>query len=309
MFSIGGKFMKRSFIVFAVVLFLVGPALAFAGESVKLNYVSTLYEDANGVGLKHPESVACGADSFWVADTGNSRLLRLTMQEKRLTADAVFPLTSNSAPIVVQINSKGNIYVLDGRERRIIKLSAVGEHKGFLALPDLPGAKESVLRSFKIDTKDNIYLLDVFAERVVILNPAGKYIKQIPFPKGYGFFSDLAVDDQCTIYLVEGVKAVVYSALVGSDAFSPLTQSMKDVMNFPVSIALDSRGIVYLIDQYGSGLVLIGRDGSFLGRKLGVGWTETLLYYPSQLCVSQAGHLFIADRSNSRVQLFIVVEN
>jgi streptogramin lyase len=309
MFSIGGKFMKRSFIVFAVVFFLAGPAPAFSGESVKLNYVATLYADADGEGLKHPEGVACGVDSFWVADTGNSRLLRLSMQEERLTADGVFPLTSNSAPIVVQIDSKGNIYALDGRERRIIKLSGVGEHKGFLALPDLPGAKESVLRSFKIDAKDNIYLLDVFAERVVLLNPDGKYIKQIPFPKGYGFFSDLVVDEQGAIYLIDSVKAVVYSALGGSDGFAPLTQSMKDVMNFPVSIALDSRGIVYLIDQYGSGLVLLGRDGSFLGRKLGQGWTETQLYYPSQLCVSPAGHLFIADRSNSRVQLFTVVEN
>lgn len=300
--------MRRSIISIVTLLFLFISGPASGAESVKINFVSALYEDAAGVASKYPEGVACGANSFWVADTGNSRILRLTLREDKLQVDTVFPLTSNSAPLVVQVNSKGNIYVLDGRERRIIKLSSTGEHKGFMALADLPGAKESVLRSLKIDAKDNIYLLDIFSGRVVILNPSEQYVKQIPFPKGYGFFSDLAIDDQGTIYLLDSVKAVVYSAVSGSDIFSPLTRGMKDLMNFPVSIALDNRGILYLSDQYGSGLALVGRDGSFLGRKLGAGRAESLLYYPAQLCINHAGYLLIADRSNSRAQLFVLAE-
>ena len=75
-------------------------------------------------------------------------------------------------------------------------------------------------------------------------------------------------------------------------------------MNFPTSLSVDESGVIYLVDQYGSGLGLVGQDGSFLGRKLGLGWKDGGLYYPSQLCISRNGSMFIADRGNSRVQLF-----
>ena len=63
-----------------------------------------------------------------------------------------------------------------------------------------PSPSAFVPRSFKIDTNNNIYILDIFTGRVLVLNPEGKYQKQIPFPKDYGFFSDLAVDSKGTLY-------------------------------------------------------------------------------------------------------------
>jgi hypothetical protein len=84
---------------------------------------------------------------------------------------------------------------------------------------------------------------------------------------------------------------------------------MKEYMNFPARLAIDDRGVLYLVDQNGSGLGIVGRDGSFLGRKLARGWNESGLYYPSQMCISANGSIFIADRNNSRIQMFKVDEN
>ena len=91
--------------------------------------------------------------------------------------------------------------------------------------------------------------------------------------------------------------------------FSPLTKSMKEYVNFPTCLAVDSQGVIYLVDQYGSGLALVGADGSFLGRRLGMGWNESGLYFPSQVCINEDGVVFIADRNNSRVQIFRVGED
>ena len=64
-----------------------------------------------------------------------------------------------------------------------------------------------------------------------------------------------------------------------------------------------------MVDQYGSGIIILGSDGSFQGRQSGMGWKESLLRYPSQVCTNNSNDLFIADRNNSRVQIFSPLEN
>ena len=140
-----------------------------------------------------------------------------------------------------------------------------------------------------------------------MLGPDGKYLRHAGFPAAYGFFSDLAVDSRGRIYLLDSIEATVYAAQKDATAFSPVAKSLRGHLSFPTSIVVDSRGILYLVDEHGGGIVLLGQDGSVLGRQLAMGWNEGLLYYPSQLCLNDKGQLFIADRGNSRVQVFSIV--
>jgi hypothetical protein len=48
----------------------------------------------------------------------------------------------------------------------------------------------------------------------------------------------------------------------------------------------------------------VGKDGSFKGRKLRMGWKEGELRYPSDICLDDQGNVFIADRGNNRVQMY-----
>jgi len=77
-------------------------------------------------------------------------------------------------------------------------------------------------------------------------------------------------------------------------------------MAFPTAIASDRRGHLFVADQTGGGIVVLGADGSFLGRQAGRGWTQGLLRYPSGLCVADGGLLFVADRENDRVSVFTI---
>jgi hypothetical protein len=49
---------------------------------------------------------------------------------------------------------------------------------------------------------------------------------------------------------------------------------------------------------------MLGIDGSYQGRQLSIGWSEGLVNYPGQLCVTESGATFVADRYNNRVQAF-----
>jgi sugar lactone lactonase YvrE len=258
--------------------------------------------------MKQPEGVACNDKSLLVVgDTGNGRLLRYSYQDRSLKAGPEIKIDQLSNPIRLQINSKGEIFALDGKKRRIIRLNPDGTFKGYVDGEGIQSPSTFVSRSFKIDSQNNIYVLDIFSARVLVLNPEGKFQKQVPFPNEYGFFSDLSVDSKGAVFLIDCVKAMVFSADKDAKTFSPLTKSLREYLNFPTSLTMDNRGTLYVVDENGGGVVILGRDGSYIGRQLSLGWNEGLLYYPSQICLNEKGEVFIADRGNSRVQIFTLV--
>ena len=305
----GETMVGTSIKIIMIIGILLLPVKSFSAETVKFRHLQSIYFDEKQGGLKQPEGVACSEKGLLiVGDTGNDRLLRYSYNDRSLKAGAEIKVQQLSNPIRLQMNSKGEIFALDGKKRRILRLNPDGTFKGYVDAEGIPSPSTFVPRSFKIDRNNNIYVLDIFSARVLALNSEGKYQKQIPFPKDYGFFSDLAVDSKGTLLLIDCVKAMVFSAPKDSNTFSPLTKDLREYLNFPTSITTDNRGTVYVVDQNGSGIVILGQDGSFQGRQLNMGWNEGLLYFPSQMCINDNGEVFIADRDNSRVQIFSLVK-
>jgi len=284
----------------------LGPG-AVADAAERLRYLTAVYLDDKGGGMRWPEGVACSTSALVVADTGRGRLLRYTLEGRDVKPAGELVAPQLAAPLRVQIDSRGDVFALDGKQRRIVRFGAKGELKGYLTPEGVPEPATIVPRSFKIDANDAIHVLDVFGARVLVLGPDGKYQRHLPFPEAYGFFSDLAVGRNGTIYLLDSVTAALSAAPRNARDFTPLGKSLRTHLSFATSIAVDGRGVLYVVDENGSGIVLVGPDGSVLGRQLAMGWTEGLLYNPSQMCLNDKGQVFIADRGNSRVQVFAIV--
>jgi sugar lactone lactonase YvrE len=281
---------------------------AAAADASKLRFVVAVYLDEKDVGMSQPEGVACNDRStLIVGDTGRGRLLRFTVEERNVKPAGEMRAPQLTAPIRVQMNSREEVFALDAKQRRIVRFDAKGEPRGYLAPEGVPGSASIVPRSFKIDRDDNIHLLDVFSARVLVLGPDGKFLRQIGFPKEYGFFSDLTVDSRGRTYLLDSLRAEVHAAQKDAQGFSLLAKNLRTHLSFPTSIAVDGRGILYLVDEHGGGVVLLGPDGAVLGRQLAMGWNDGLLNSPSQICLNDKGQVFIADRGNSRVQVFSIV--
>ena len=300
-----GRLLGSALIVACVVLNSLD---ALGAERTRLRHVTSIYFDEKGAGIKNPEGVACNdASMLIVGDTRNGRLLRYTVENRTVKPAGEIRAPQLSYPIRVQMNSKGDIFALDGKQRRIARFDARGQFKDYVNPESAPSSATFIPRSFKIDRNDNLYVLDVFSARVLVLGPEGKFQRQQEFPKEYGFFSDLAVDFKGAIFLLDSVKSMVLVAAKDAKTFTPLTKGLREQLSFPTSLTTDSRGGLYVVDENGAGVVLLGQDGSFLGRQLAMGWNEGLLYYPSQMCLNEKGEVFIADRGNSRVQVFSVV--
>lgn len=271
-------------------------------DAFKTKFVATVYSDAQAVALKNPEGVALHGDTLYVADTGNRRVVRYAYKDKTISAEAVYSL-GEVYPIAIRVNSKGALFVVDGKSQRIVRLTADGTVTGPLEPQGVAGGKMAV-RSLAIDSNDNLFVLDLLGDRVVVLDAGGRFLRQVAFPEPHGFFSDLLVDRKGDLFLLDSVRGEVIVSQKGTAAFAPFSTGVKEYMSFPVSMSSDGRGDLFLVDQHGSGIVMVGPDGTFQGRQLSMGWDEGHVFFPTQACMNDKGDLIVADRSNSRVQIF-----
>ena len=292
---------------------LVGAAVlavgagSHAAEAVRFKLMAPIYVDGKGAGIKQPEGVSCRGNSLLVADTGNRRLLKYTMTGDTWTPGAEIALPQLPYPVRAEANSKGEIFALDGSLRRIARIAPTGEFVGYVDLA--AEAKGPVVpKSFRLDKDDNLHVLDIQSARVLVTDASGKIRREIPFPKDHGFFSDLAVDAKGNLFLVDSVQRRVYAAMKDSPGIAPLTDSLKGEAHFPTSVAVDNRGSIFVVDQNGGGVVILAKDGTFRGRRLSMGWKDGFLRYPSQMCISETGDVFIADRGNNRIEAFSILE-
>lgn len=291
----------------AAAVLVAVPLHPAAAQSARLRHVLSVYADDKGVGLNLPEGVACGANGqLVVADTVNDRLLRFTYQDKAITLGTEIKVAQLSAPVRVHLNSKGEIYALDNVNRRIVRLGPDGAFKGALTYEAIQPSTV-VPKAFAIDTADNLYVLDTFGARVLVLSAEGTLDRTLPLPKEAGFATDLAVDFAGTVLLVDSLARRLFSATKEATSFSPLGGDLTEYLaTLPTSITA-SKGVIFVAEGIGGRVVSFGRDGSFLSRQLTMGWEDGALNYPSQLCISDKDEVFVADRDNSRVQVFQLI--
>ncbi len=284
---------------------LAGHLHVTAAESARLRHLASIYFDERGAGLSLPEGIACGANGqVVIGDTGNDRLLRFTFRDKSASPATAIAAQGLVAPAKVQLNSKGEIYALDGKQRRIVRLGAAGGPADVLRLNGVPPPATVVPKSFAIDAADNVYVLDVFSSRVLLVNAAGTFQRAIPFPDGTGFASDLTVDAGGILILLDSIKQRLYTAAKDAAAFTPLGGDLSpSLAALPTHVAA-SRGLLFVLESAGGSIVGFGRDGSFLSRPLTAGREEGSLYHAAQMCINEKDEVFIADRDNSRVQVF-----
>ena len=287
-----------------VVLMLVALTCSMAAAApVKLKYIGSIYTDAEGIPLRHPAGVTITGETLLIADSGGKRILTFSMKGETVTQDKIISLPK-MFPLMVQKATSGDFYVLDGRERKIIVLSPSGQIKGDFEIKDLPGEQRIIPRSIRLTADGRLLVLDIFSARVLLISESSQFQRQIKFPQEYGAFSDLAMDAQGTIYLLDSVAGAIFTAGPNAETFSLWSTGLKEYTNFPSSLVVTSQGSVIMVDKHGSGLAVLGLDGSFSGRRLSMGWNDAQLYYPSQISINDNGHIFIADTENHRIQQF-----
>lgn len=158
-------------------------------------------------------------------------------------------------------------------------------------------------KSFAIDADDRVYVLDVFAARVLVLAD-GRVQRSLPLPEDARFVTDLAIDDLGTLVVLDSIGRRIYAAAKEAPSFSPIGGDLTNALVTLPSTLASAKGLIFVVEGSGGGLAAFGQDGAFLGRHLTPGWKDGSLNHPSQLCINDRDEVFVADRDNSRVQVF-----
>jgi hypothetical protein len=296
--------MKRVVLAAVVATAVASGGLLFA-EAARLRHHASVYADGNGVGFKSPEGVACdAAGQFVVGDTGNDRLLRFTFRDKTVAGGTEIKLPELSAPTVVHLTPGGEILALDGKRRRIVRIGADGGFKGPLAFEGVPPPTTIVVKSFKVDAAGSVYVLDAFSGRVLVLAPDGKFQRAVVLPADAGFPTDLAVDVSGSILVLDSITRRIYAVARDASAFAQIGGDLREAVNTLPTYLAATKGTILVVEGTGSSIVSLGRDGTFLSRALQEGWKDGSLNHPAQICINENDEVFVADRDNSRVQVF-----
>jgi DNA-binding beta-propeller fold protein YncE len=75
-------------------------------------------------------------------------------------------------------------------------------------------------------------------------------------------------------------------------------------MTRPKGVAVDSEGIIYVVESYYDHLLIFDADGKFLLPIGGSGYSAGTFFQPAGIFVDPSGMIYVADMFNGRVAIF-----
>ncbi|MFQ5856587.1 MAG: PA14 domain-containing protein [Anaerolineae bacterium] len=268
------------------------PPTLEAGQ-VRLSFDRVLEETR----LEEPRDVAVGPDgTVYVVDTGTRQLLRLKEDGRFLGVVA----GGFQAPFAVAVDDQGRVYVLDSGEAPPISLfSPEGELLGRLGT-DLGLFSP---RGLTLDEQGFLYVADTGRGRVVKLNREGELLTQFSGGGQLRQPTDVSVSLDGYLYVTDPDASQVW-------VLSPLDQVV-DQWAIPRANTYDAphvtvgpQGAVYVTDPEGAAVMVFDRHGKLLTQVGGRGTGSGQFSKPLGLAVSQAGHLYVTDTYNQRLQRY-----
>jgi DNA-binding beta-propeller fold protein YncE len=169
----------------------------------------------------------------------------------------------------VAVTSKGNILVFNRSAHALLEFTAKGKY-----LRSLADGVFTLPHGLRVDAEDNIWATDIGSHIVVKMNPKGR------------------------IQMVLGVKG-------NSGEWHPAGHLR--CFNEPNDVAFGSAGEVYISQGHGKGesrVLKFDADGNFLKTWGGHGAAAGQFNVPHSIVTDAKGLLYVADRSNQRIQVF-----
>jgi TolA-binding protein len=158
--------------------------------------------------LENVKSFALSSENdLYVFDEGRAGLYRFSQQGKFLWQ---FKNESFRDLWDMEVNSFGNLFTLNGSERKLTKYEPIENRRVTGMGPVLSGIELRDPVCLEIDELDNLYILDRRLKGVFVLDRKGKLIARYYFPNEIREARSLAVDSSGAIYLLDRREKDVY---------------------------------------------------------------------------------------------------
>ncbi|MFH0926471.1 MAG: NHL repeat-containing protein [bacterium] len=208
-------------------------------------------------------------------------------------------------PTGITIDDEGKIYVCDTFNHRIQLFSSQGEFiRSIGSYGNNPGEFNMPGR-IVFDKKKYIYITDFQNHRIQQLDYEGRFVKS--FGREGGGFCGLYIDDQEGIVIVTDIinNNIQFYTTSGEyvDSFGKKGTDIGE-FDLPVNVIMDSKRRLYISDMHNQRIQVIeNRQVISVIGKLGRSPGE---FYRPTSCLIIDNFLWVVDRSNNRIQKFII---
>ena len=304
------------------------------------------FADGTGSAAKfyHPRGVAVDSSgTVYAVDRSNHRIRKITPAGVVTTfagsgvagfADGTGAAAQFNYPAGVAVDSSGTVYVADGGNHRIRKISPVGvvttlAGSGVAGFADGTGAAAqfNYSQDVAVDSSGAVYIADYGNNSIRKITPAGVVTtfagSTIGFADGTGSAAQfnrpqgVAVDSSGTVYVGDTgnnrVRKITPAGVVTNFAGSGTVGSADGTGGAaqfyrPEGVAVDSSGTVYVVDAANHRIrkitpagVVTTLAGSTAGFADGTG-AAAQFSWPNGVAVDSSGTVYVGDDSNNRIR-------
>jgi DNA-binding beta-propeller fold protein YncE len=306
--SFGGELSSNAVLAVFPALELTQPTYLFEIDSSAV---------PGGFGPVGPVSVALDSDNnVYASDYDNGRIVKFSGDGTFLTqwgnngsaaGQLVFPEG-------IAVDSSNNVYVTDIYFNRVEKFTSSGNY--LTQWGSYGNGQFDNPEGIAVDSSNNVYVADYFNDRVEKFDSSGNYLTQWgSYGSGNGQFENpqgIAVDSSNNVYVADtGNNRIEKFTSSGNY----LTQwgssgSGNGQFNDPDGIAVDSSNSVYVADYGNNRVEKFDSSGIYLTRWGSSGSGHGQFDYPEGIAVDSGGNvLYVADRGNSRIEVFVINTN
>jgi len=234
---------------------------------------------------------------------------RMAGGESEQQKQAEKPLFALWTPYGMAVDSKGNLYVADGKVGAIFIFNT--ETKELSMIKHGVQARFGDIIGLAIDDADRLFVSDTKMHRIVVFGKDHKMEGVI----GQGVIDPggMVVDNENRfLYVADGATDVVM--VFDADKLTFIRKigtpgknhTLTDPGNFsyPTNVALDADNNLYVTDSFNSRVEVFDADGNFIRQFGKAGDRPGTLFRPKGIAIDADGHVWVADAVQDRVQCF-----
>ena len=262
--------------------------------------VAVITKEELGGALSEPSAIFFDESKkrLYVSDALNNRLVSYDEQFKFLSELSDKEL---SLPMGVVKTPEGDFLTVDGRTAELKLIDVRNKTVRPVAIKGLPPGRERFVPGrFAMDNSGRFYVVDRLNKRIVVTAPDGTFLRAVSPDslKGFHGFNDVRVDGSGYLFAVDTLGRTVY---VFDGKGSVVSRFGKD-LRFPVSVAVNNAGLIYVLDGHAGQVLVFDTDGRIQYTVLKRGMGQGELYNPSYIFIDGPGRIYTID--GGRVQVF-----
>jgi len=307
----------------AMMLTLADPAALYAGKKKKnaetpkqpnildiLDYSKIVWPNPPAVTrIKYLNYFCCDKFTPIAEKKKNSWMDRMAGGETQQQQMADKPLFALWTPYGLAEDSKGNLYVADGKVGAIFVFNT--ETKELQMIKHGLQARFGDIIGLAIDDSDRLFVSDTKMHRILVFDKnhkvEGTIAQGLVDPGGMAvdnenrflYVADAALD----VVLVYDADKLTFLRKLGTPGKN---HTLVDPGQFavPTNVAVDSDGNLYVSDTYNNRIEIFDADGNFIRQFGKAGDRPGTFMRPKGIAIDVDGHVWVADAVQDRVQCF-----